>query len=380
MSGQLLAMVAQFLTPEVIDAMAAQAHIDPASARKAAELGVPAILSGLAEFELRANGVARLRSAIAKLPSNPGETGRVSLPPQQGGASLITDFFGAESAEVLACGIGRFVGASKSSTHAFLDGLASAVLAAVAGQARQANADDKDLANLLRAEQEPAAAALPIGLSNLLRSNGFYKNLGRPTPAGLCGGQAPASLTGSSVAAAAAGAHARWAYLALPLAALVAGVAYFHANAINPWVGPGGSHVVVSPLGDPRAQPAMTANQTGATYPGSAVSNAAAEKRGTLTELVAAADARVRAALLSLARFLGTGEEGHAVALVDLQRRQDNERGDERRLVDVATDELTRAAAGVSRQRLRFVSPGFKDLMAQGVPDAIERPAGAQTQ
>ena len=371
MSGQLIATVSQFLTSEVIDAMAAQAHIDPASARKAAELGVPAILSGLAEFELRANGVARLRSAIAKLPSNPGETGRVSLPPQQGGASLITDFFGAESAEVLACGIGRFVGASKSSTHAFLDGLASAVLGAVAGQARQANADDKDLANLLRAEQEPAAAALPIGLSNLLRSNGFYKNLGHPTPAGLCGGQAHASLTGSTVAAAAAGAHARWAYWALPLAVLVAGVAYFHANAINPWVGPGGSHVVVSPLGDPRAP--VTANQTGAAYPGSAVSNAAAEKRGTLTELVAGADARVRAALLSLARFLGTGEEGHAVALVDLQRRQDNERGD-------ATDELTRAAAGVSRQRLRFVSPGFKDLMAQGVPDAIERPAGAQTQ
>ena len=64
--GTLLAAIARDLTLDDVDALAAQADIDRASARKAAELAVPALVSGLSELPFRANGIARLTSALAR--------------------------------------------------------------------------------------------------------------------------------------------------------------------------------------------------------------------------------------------------------------------------------------------------------------------------
>src|SRR5262249_30839330 len=167
MPGKLLAAIARNLSLEDVDAMAAQVGIDCASARKASELAVPALVSALSELPFRANGIARLTSALARPSAGSGES--QTMPQPQGEADLITVLLGSGSAEVLASAIGRFVGACPRSMHAFLDGLAATVLGAIAEARREANGDDRGLATLLRAERELATAAMPAGLSDLLR-------------------------------------------------------------------------------------------------------------------------------------------------------------------------------------------------------------------
>ena len=58
MSGKILATVGDAVTLDLVDAMAGRAEIDRVSARKAAELAVPAILAALSEGASCARGVA----------------------------------------------------------------------------------------------------------------------------------------------------------------------------------------------------------------------------------------------------------------------------------------------------------------------------------
>src|SRR5262245_66588764 len=161
MSENVLATVARALTVDRIDAMAERAAIERASARKGAELGVPAILATLSEGLCRASDVARLRLAL--------QMGSAAVGPKQPGSGHVIGFLlGDARASALASAIGRFVGARESSTLAFLDDLSAAILAALNAGSAAVNADGRAVANLLKVESEDIAAAVPSGLANLL--------------------------------------------------------------------------------------------------------------------------------------------------------------------------------------------------------------------
>jgi hypothetical protein len=358
-----------------VDALAAQLDIDRASARKAAELAVPALVSGLSELPFRANGIARLTSALARPSASPGEA--AGMPQPQGEASLITSLLGSGSAEALASAIGRFVGASPRSMHAFLDGLAVTVLGAIAEVCRQANIEGKGLPTLLRAERELAAAAMPAGLSDLLRGNGFYARLGRPGLAALpqaAGAQTDARQAGSPSIA--RNAYARWAYWALPLTALVAGVCFFHAAAINQWVASASTDLDIS-LPELIGRSAGTASQSwvaDSSYQGRDVYDGAGENIGTVTDLLG--EGGLAAAVANLGRLLGYGEESAALPVADVRSRQDHD-GAQSLVVDPAKDQSNVASPpAASRQRLRFSSPPFRDAIATTPPAGNDRPGG----
>ena len=362
MPGTLLAAIARDLSLDDVDAMAAQAGIDRASARKAAELAVPALVSGLSELPFRANGIARLTSALARASANPGES--PGKPQSQSEASLITFLLGSGSAEVLASAIGRFVGACPGSMHAFLDGLAATVLGAIAEACREANGDGKGLATLLRAERELATAAMPAGLADLLRGNGFYARLGRPGLAALPRPVGAQTVVKQAVSPRIArNAYARCAYWALPLTALIAGVWYFHAVAIKQWVASGGTDVVIS-LPELIGRSAGRVSQSGpadSSYQGRDAYDRAGQNIGTVTDLLVGAEGQLAAAFVGLGRFLGFGEERAALPVT----------------IDPGKDESNATPPPpASRQGLRFSSPQFKDAIATTRPAENDRPDG----
>jgi hypothetical protein len=172
MSGKVLATVEQVLTLDRIDAMAERAAIDRASARKAAELGVPAILVALTERLGRAGGLARLTQALAM--------GSSDLGPKPEGSGGIKFLLGGERAGALASAIGRFVGARESSTLTFLDELSAAILGALGQASGDANADGRRIANVLKAERADIAAAMPSGLASLLGAPTVQQRPGGP--------------------------------------------------------------------------------------------------------------------------------------------------------------------------------------------------------
>ena len=308
MSGNILATIAHSLTSGTIAEMAARARIDGASARKAAELGVPAILGALTELHFRSKGDARLTSVLAGLWRNPLDKGgppeTSGMPMQeQAGGSLVTFLLGEESAGILAKTIGRCVGAGEGAMHPFLDTLMATILRALVQQCGAANLDGKAVANLLRVERDLVATAIPAGLASLLREKGFYDRLGcslppvpvlaarRRTWAGKTTPRPPA--TASGVASLARDLYVTWPYWVLPLIALTGLGWYFLAGDMSQRGG-GAANVVIAPLPELRNRGASKASVNGnsnlaAADQGRDDDNRVGQKSANVTEAMAGA-------------------------------------------------------------------------------------------
>jgi hypothetical protein len=367
MSGKVLATIAQALTVDEIDAMAERAEMDRASARKAAELGVPAILTALTELVARSSGVARLTRALA------GQSTSSALVPDGRGDGL-TFLLGGEDAGALASAIGRFVGAPERSANAFLDELTSTILRTLARGGENPNAGGKGVANLLTAEKDLIAAAMPAGLSSLLCANTSSRRL--DTGGGPRTARRPINRPATRAATAASArrrpqpSRAYWAVLPAALAVVAWSVL---AAKIKQTGGGGGDEVVISTLAEPNARPQVPANATdpnaGAQDQGADVHNRDGKKIGAVTDVLGGADG-IALALVSLGRYFGFGEDGIAAPVARLGRWQHQNGGDGRRILDTATADLR------GRQLLHFVSPEFRDAIRPPVATAVDIPVG----
>ena len=366
MSGKVLATIAQVLTVDVIDAMAERAEMDRASGGKAAELGVPAILTALTELVARSSGVARLTRALA------GQSTSSAPVPDAPGDGL-TFLLGGEDAGALGSAIGRFVGAPERSANAFLDELTSTILRTLARGGENPNAGGKGVANLLTAEKDLIAAAMPAGLSSLLSANTSSRRLdagGSPRTA-----RRPINRPATRAATAASArrrpqpSRAYWAVLPAALAV----VAWSVIAAKIKQTGGGGGEVVLSTMAEPNARPQVLANATdpnaSAQDQGADVHNRDGKKIGAVTDVLGGADG-IALALVSLARYFGFGEDGIAAPVARLGRWQHQNGGDGRRILDTATADLR------GRQLLHFVSPEFRDAIRPPVATAVDKSVG----
>jgi hypothetical protein len=375
MSGNILATIAHSLTAGTVAEMAVRARIDGASARKAAELGVPAILGALTELHFRSKGDARLTSVLARVwrnpldKSGPPETSGMPMQGQQAGGSLVTLLLGEESAGILAKTIGRCVGAGEGAMHSFLDTLMATILCALVQQCGAANPDGKAVANLLKVQRDLVATAMPAGLASLLREKGFYDQLGcsppplpmlaaqRRTWAGKTSPRPPA--TASGIASLARDLYVTWPYWVLPLIALTGLSWYFLAGDMSQRGG--GAAKVIAPLLELRSRAASKASVNGNSSlavadQGRDDDNRVGQQSANVTE-VAGADPQTAVAVVSQGRFLGIGEA---------DRRHDQNGGEIRPLADPTKDELSIAATSSPwRRHLRFVSPDFKAAIPQ---------------
>jgi len=355
MSGNVLATIARSLTLDRIDAMAERAAIEHASARKAAELAVPAILAALGEGLSRGSGIARLRQALQM-------SSTATEPRQEGSGAVIGFLLGNARAQTLASVIGRFVGARESSALAFLDELTAAILGALREASGQANADGEAVANLLKAENESIAAAMPSGLASLLGANGFWRRPGGPAQAAAAAGRG--------------GNHRRLgtgrAASALALLALIGVVGLLLAPPLQRPTG-GLGQGAVSALSDPDALPLGQGElraEVIATEPwqGADAFKRARHMIATATDWLGGSEERVAATLARLRRLVGMGADGVALPTPDLALGSDQGRSG---AVDKPGVPHPSAPA-VARQHLRFVSEEFRDAISI----ANEDPAG----
>jgi hypothetical protein len=369
MAGKILVTVGDAVTLDLVDVLAERAGIDRASARKAAELGVPAILAGLTERVLRAGGVARMTQALQK--------GSIAWGQTHAGAAGVTAFLlGDQRAGALASAIGRFVGARASSTLIFLDDLTVAILGALRQASGDANAEGKVVANLLKAQSEDIAAAMPLGLATLLGTNGASERPQSVLPA------ATWRRDGSSVARSRAGSRAAW---SLALLALMGLAWYLFAVGMKQQTGdnePG--HRVVTALPVPDAPPASQAGPRAELVAATAqlhrpdLLSSAREAMRSVTGLLGGIEGWITTALVRLGSLLGLGEGSLATLAADVGLLPDQGRAEERRLLGAATAARTgTSASDFGRPKLSFASAGFREAICTSPPIANEHRAGS---
>jgi hypothetical protein len=366
MSGKILATVGDVVTLDLVDILAERAQIDRASARKAAELGVPAILATLSERILRPGGVARMTQALQKGPVAWGQT-------QEGAAGVTAFLLGDLRAGALASAIGRFVGARASSTMLFLDELTVAILGALAQASGHVKADGKAIANLLKAQSEETAAAMPLGLASLLGANGSYQGPDSVLPA------ATRVTDGSSTARGRGAGRAAWVLAVLALTGLAW---YVLAAGMTQQTGGEADDRVVLALPVPDARPLGQVGMRAEVVTAPAQLHrpdlsSAREKMRTVLDVLGGTEGPIAPVLVSLGRLLGLRERGVAILPADVALLPDQVRAEERRLLGQAAARTGSSAPALGRQNLSFASEEFREAISNSRPITNEHPAGS---
>ncbi|MGE0850043.1 MAG: DUF937 domain-containing protein [Hyphomicrobiaceae bacterium] len=333
MSSSILSTIAQSLSMDDISKMAAAAGVSPPIAKRAVDAAVPAILSALTTSLGKPQGAQQLTATLARQPVGRLETLASALEgtPQlaQAGANLLTSLMGTGSLAVLVSSLAKFVGMPEGSARNLLNTLMPAIMWTLGQERRDKGIGAAGLVDMLKSEKEDIVAAVPAGLSDQLKANGFYDRLRVSAPQSDSAPRGtyptvPPATTATSRAAPA------WPLWVVPLLA-VAGLAWY-------LLADGTSNTRVA---ERREAPTRVSTQpagTGviqylATVPGDAVSvdayrgrdvfNRAGEKIGSVTDLIIDVDGKVSAAILSVGSFLGLGEKEVAVPFFALQRGLD---------------------------------------------------------
>jgi sporulation protein YlmC with PRC-barrel domain len=225
MHGNVVSAVSQHLTPDLLAKISSLAGIsDRATTQKVVGAAVPAILSSLATLASKPGGERRLADAITKqsprtlenLASMDGGSAQAA----DAGKSLLSSLLGGGSFSSLASGIGRFAGIGDGPARSIL-GMLTPIILGVLG--REAGSGANGLTQLLAAEKDNFEAAMPAGLSDLLRIGG--DRIGTVTSAAA----GRRSETGRPVQTASptqSQSSSNWVYWALPFLAL-AGLAWY---------------------------------------------------------------------------------------------------------------------------------------------------------
>jgi Bacterial protein of unknown function (DUF937) len=179
MAANLMSVVMQFLTPDMMAKIASSLGLDRSIAQKAIGGAVPALLASLADVASTPTGVRQLGNALAQQPPGSLENfkGLISGSSQNAladtGSNLLSGLFGGGALDTMAQSIGKFAGIGEGAGKSLLGMLGPVVLGALSQHERSAGLDAVGLASLLGSQKSQITAAIPSGLADQLSAAGL---------------------------------------------------------------------------------------------------------------------------------------------------------------------------------------------------------------
>src|ERR1700722_18694247 len=203
MAINLVSLVSQFLTPQIISTLARALGVNEAVAQKVVAAAVPAILASLGTAAAAPGGAQKISDAISN--SDPDILTKLSQAAAGGntrflneGGTLLNGLLGGGGLASLAGAISQYSGAPHPATQTLL-GTATQAAVGTIGQQDPSNwSDPSAILSLLNSQKSAISAALPPEVSKLLGASGLLAGLG-----GL-GAAAGATQTAASTVSSAA--------------------------------------------------------------------------------------------------------------------------------------------------------------------------------
>ncbi len=201
MAINLVSLVSQFLTPQMVGTLARALGVNEAVAQKVVAGAVPAILAALGTAAAAPGGAQKISDAISN--SDPDILAKLSQAASGGntrflneGATLLSGLLGGGGLASLAGAISQYSGAPHPATQALL-GTATQAAVGTIGQQDPSNwSDPSAILSMLNSQKGAISAALPPELSRALGASGLL--------AGLGGAAAAATQTATSTVSSAA--------------------------------------------------------------------------------------------------------------------------------------------------------------------------------
>ena len=178
MATNLVSVVMQFLTPDMIAKIASVLGLDRNVTQKAVTGAIPALLASLADVASSPNGARQLTNTLTQQSSSleslrnlVGGAGQNLL--VETGSNMLSGLFGGGTLDTMAQTLGRFAGIGEGTSKSMLGMLGPVVLGALGQQQRSAGLDAGGLASLLTSQKDQIAAAMPSGLADQLSAAGL---------------------------------------------------------------------------------------------------------------------------------------------------------------------------------------------------------------
>jgi hypothetical protein len=195
-ANNLVSLVMQFLTPDMIGRIAAALGLDRNMVQSAVGAAVPALLAAFTGAAAKPGGAQNLADAVKQqsgvldsFAKTIGAGGQSSL--VDSGSRLLTSLLGGQDQSALAGAIGKFSGLGQNASGSLLGMLAPVVMGAIGRQLGSHSLDPGSVAGLLNTQKGQIAQALPSGFGNLLGGTRLLDALGSAAGAATAGaGQA----------------------------------------------------------------------------------------------------------------------------------------------------------------------------------------------
>jgi hypothetical protein len=178
MATNLVSVVMQFLTPDMIAKIASVLGLDRNVTQKAVTGAIPALLASLADVASSPNGARQLTNTLTQQSSSleslrnlVGGAGQNLL--VETGSNMLSGLFGGGTLDTMAQTLGKFAGIGEGTSKSMLGMLGPVVLGALGQQQRSAGLDAGGLASLLTSQKDQIAAAMPSGLADQLSAAGL---------------------------------------------------------------------------------------------------------------------------------------------------------------------------------------------------------------
>ncbi len=201
MATNLVSVVMQFLTPDMIAKIASVLGLDRNVAQKTIAGAIPALLASLADVASTPNGTRQLNNTLTQqsdslesLRNLVGGAGQNLV--ADTGTNMLSGLFGGGTLDTMAQTIGKFAGIGEGTSKSLLGMLGPVVLGALGQQQRSMGLDAGGLASLLTSQKDQIARAMPSGLADQLSAAGLIDG----ATESLRSGAAAASAAGGRVA------------------------------------------------------------------------------------------------------------------------------------------------------------------------------------
>lgn len=179
----LVSLVLNFLTPDMIGRIASALGLDRDDTSSAVNAAVPALLTAFTGVAARPGGSQKLADAakqevgmLDRFASTLGSSGQTSV--VERGSQMLASLLGTRDQTTLANAISGYSGLASNTTGSLLAALAPVVMGTIAQQQGPRGLSAGSIANLLESQKDNIASGLPSGFGKLLGGTGLLDALG----------------------------------------------------------------------------------------------------------------------------------------------------------------------------------------------------------
>ena len=241
MAVNLVSLIMQFLTPDMIGRITSALGVDRNNTQTAIGAAVPGLLAGLSGVAAQPGGAQKLVDAVTQQTSALGSLANMIAGADRSslidkGSQMLSSLLGSRDQTALAGAVGKYAGLGQNTSGSLLGMLAPIVMGTIGQQQGTRSLDAGGIANLLASQKDNIAAALPAGFANLLGGTGLLDSLGGAARTATAAAGQTARVTTSAARAIgdtgqrAAAVSFNWLYWLIPLLAIVALLIYFFAK------------------------------------------------------------------------------------------------------------------------------------------------------